>query len=276
MPIVSMIKDRPVGLQHQFPEDEGRKVKYLSRDSLELVGFWSHPVQGKGRGIIILLHGIRSGKEAYINLSKRLSREGYHSIALDLRGHGESGGRHCAFGVKEKDDVSALIDYLHSTEGQGLPIGIWGRSLGGAVGLQALGYDDRITFGVIESTFSDFRAIVHDYFSYHAGFNIPWFTNYLVDRAAAIAGFDPAEASPRRYCEKIEQPVLLVHGDTDKRIDVKYALENYTSMSSVQKYWLVVEGAGHLNVWEIGGERYFEKVLDFMATQVGAEVLHED
>lgn len=244
-------------------EDGGKRVKIKSFDGTELVAHLSYAKKDSVKGTIILLHGIRSNKESFIPLVDKLTAMSYNTVALDLRAHGESDGKHCTFGVKEKRDVSQLITYLIEEEGLN-NIGVWGKSLGGAVALQTLGFDQRLQFGVVESTFSDFRTITHDYVNYHVGFNVSWFTNYLVDRAGQMTDFNPEDASPKDYCENIIQPVLLVHGTDDKRISINYAKNNFKSIKSSHKKMIAIEGANHLNVWKVGGEEYFEIVFAFL------------
>lgn len=242
----------------------GKFVNFKSFDKAELSGYLTYSNIDITKGTIILLHGIRSNKESFIKLSSKLAKLGFNSLALDSRAHGNSKGTHCTFGVKEKKDISELINFLEKKENITINIGIWGRSLGGAIGLQAIGNDKRIKFGVIESTFSDFETITNDYFSYHAGFSIKPLTSYLVYRAGKIAGFDPKDASPNKYCKKIEQPILIVHGNKDKRINIKYAESNFIKIPSKRKQFIEIESANHLNVWEIGGDEYFEGVIRFI------------
>ena len=135
---------------------------------------------------------------------------------MDLRAHGKSGGTHCTFGVKEKNDISELINVLEKKENIDDNIGIWGQSLGGAIGLQAIGNDKRIKFGIIESTFSDFKTITNDYFNYHIGFNVKLLTNYLVSRAGKIADFAPEDAKPEKYCTKIKQPTYTYYTQKER------------------------------------------------------------
>ena len=165
---------------------------------------------------------------------------------------------------KEKKDICYLIIVIGKQESITENIGIWGQSLGGAIGLQAIGNDKRIKFGIIESTFSDFKTITNDYFSYHAGFNIRMLTNYLVYRAGKIAEFDPKDAKPIKYCENIEQPVLIIHGNKDKRINIQYAKNNFSKIPSSKKEFIEIENANHLNVWKTGGSKYFERVIKFI------------
>ena len=260
-PIVNLIKP------NKYKEKtilEKQHLFFNSFDDTKLSYFFLYSSIGNTKGTIILLHGIRSSKEHFITLSNKLSRLGYNVVALDLRAHGKSEGVHCTFGVKEKKDVSALITMLLMQGKINKNIGIWGQSLGGAIGLQAMAFDSRIKFGIIESTFSNFRTVTHDYFNFHLGFNIRPFTNYLIDRSGKIANFNPEDAKPIKYCEKITQPILLVHGNKDQRISIDYARRNLEKISSKHKELIEIKNATHLNVWEIGGNNYFQKVKTFL------------
>lgn len=244
--------------------ENGKAIEYSSNDDLTLKGHLTYSQQYTAKGTIILVHGIRGNKEHFINLSEKLAQEGYNSVAIDLRAHGESGGVHCTFGVREKEDISALLDYLKVSENINENVGIWGQSLGGAVSLQAMGIDERIKYGIIESTFTDFKKITNDYFAYHLGFSFEFLTNYLVYRAGTIAEFNPDEACPNNSCKNITQPILLVHGNKDAKIDIKYGRKNFETIKSAQKEFVEIDGGTHLNVWEIGGNQYFDKALTFI------------
>jgi len=85
------------------------------------------------RPAIIVTHGISNTKEAVSCLALELAREGFVALALDLAGHGESGG---TLSVGDPSfGVSAALEYLRSLDyvDRGL-IGLVGHSLGaGAV-----------------------------------------------------------------------------------------------------------------------------------------------
>ena len=138
-----------------------------------------------------------------------------------------------------------------------------------------MGFDKRIKFGIIESTFSDFRTIVDDYFKLHAGFSFKTFSNYLVNRSGSIADFDVNDANPLTYCENITQPILMVHGNKDDRIDIAYGKANFSKIKSKKKEFLEIDNANHLNVWKIGGTTYFDKVLDFLNKQQSIRVKNQ-
>jgi len=270
-PLIQLLRGKPTSsLKPRFSGNtqDGKYLTLESHDKFPLSAYLTYSKQDTSRGLIILLHGIRSYKEHFITLADNLAQKGYSSVALDLRAHGQSGGKYCTYGVEEKKDISTLIDTL---EAQGLlkgKIGLWGQSLGGAIGLQAVATDSRISYAIIESTFADFETIAHDYFKQYFNFGIRPLTNYLVYRAGEIAGFDPQDANPFRYCQRIKQPILLVHGNKDNKIDISYGRKNYQALSlSKGKAFIEVENASHINVWKRGGEDYFEKVWRFIISQ---------
>lgn len=266
-PLIRLIKGNYLVTAHPTFENKkpnGKYINFNSFDNTKLSSYLTYSSLETVKGTIILLHGIRSNKESFVKLSNKLSKLGYNSVALDSRAHGQSDGKHCTFGVKEKKDVSKLISVLSKKEGINKNIGVWGQSLGGAIGLQALGSDKRIKFGVIESTFSDFKTITNDYFNYHAGFNIRPITNYLVYRAGQIAKFDPKEAKPIKYCKNIEQPILIIHGNKDQRINIQYGKDNFSNIPSLKKEFIEIKNANHLNVWKTGGDEYFQRVIKFI------------
>ncbi|QXP78988.1 MULTISPECIES: alpha/beta hydrolase [Winogradskyella] len=266
-PVVSLIKrNKNVGFDVSSTNASKLNQKefyFNSFDSLKLSARLTYSSLDSAKATIILLHGIRSNKDHFKELSKFLAEKGFNSVALDSRAHGKSEGSFCSFGVNEKKDVKTLINYLSKHENLN-HFGVWGQSLGGAIGLQAMGYDERIKFGIIESAFSDFRTIVNDYFDLHAGFSYVPFSNYLVNRTGQIAEFDSNDAKPIVYCEHVNQPILIVHGNKDERINIKYGRANFSRIPSDKKQFIEVDSANHSNVWKVGGDAYFKRVLAFM------------
>ncbi len=244
--------------------ENGKLIHFTTQDELRLEAYLDFAQTQVTHGTIILLHGIRASKGDYIDISSRLAEQGFHSVSLDLRAHGNSEGIHCTFGLKEKEDISQLLDYLAQKEGLTHNIGVWGRSLGGAVALQALAHDPRLEFGIVESTFTQFTRVARDYFQHYMGFPFPLLENYMIQRAGKIAGFDPALANPLEACKLIAQPMLLIHGNEDEKIDIHHGLENFTHLKSEEKEFIEVPGAHHHDVWEVGDSVLFQKIEGFL------------
>ncbi|MDB4174051.1 lysophospholipase [Bacteroidia bacterium] len=264
--IVNTQQTKATAQKIRLPASFGANDVYITTlDSLKLAANLSLAT-GNVRGTIILLHGIRGYKEHFIPLAQYLNENGYNTLALDLRAHGNSEGSYCTYGFYEKKDIASCVDFLLARPKADSNIGVWGQSLGGAIALQAMAYDSRIKFGIIESTFSNLNTIVSDYSERMFGFNIPWVSKYALSRAGVMADFKPNEVSPGTSAKRITQPVLVAHGTADKHISYDYGKQNFDHLSSVQKVFLPVDGAAHQNLWQVGGTFYFDAIDQFLSS----------
>lgn len=238
-------------------------IELYSKDSLLLKGYWQQAAQPKGT--VILVHGIKGFKEYWwwMDLPKKLLAQGYNVIAFDNRAHGKSGGKYCTYGYYEREDVSKIVDYIEQRQ-PGLPIALWGHSLGGCIAMMSLEHDQRIDVGVIESTFTDMNQIVADYQGRMFGFGIRPLSDYVVYRAGMIAQFNPKLIKPIQSAKNIHQPVFIAHGTADNKIHFHYGKELHSSLGSDCKEFYSLEGVHHLKIWENGGSKYQTAVLSFL------------
>ncbi|HPS95623.1 MAG TPA: alpha/beta hydrolase [Bacteroidales bacterium] len=255
------------------PEKLGLNFKELttiSRDNLKLKSILVLADSSNEKGTIIFLHGIRRHKEQFMPVAKLLSERGFNSLIPDLRSHGESEGKYITYGYFEKQDVCDLIDSVIIREKLKGGIGIWGQSMGAAIAIQAMAIDNRIDYGIFESTFSDLPKTVKDYLKRDLGFYFDWIGEFSVWRAGKIAGFNPQEISPLKIAERISKPILMVHGKLDKKININDAVDVFKKLSSPEKEFLTIPSAGHLDVWKKGGQKYFDSVFEFIEGQSAA------
>jgi uncharacterized protein len=247
------------------PSDFGLQYERLDIEAdtnLILSGYFVHALM-EPKATIILLHGIGSNKENWLGYARLLAENGFNCVVYDQRAHGKSGGKFCTFGFYEKKDVSKIVDNLLLRE-QLLPVGIQGASLGGAVALQALGYDKRLAFGIVESTFNTLENVIEEYGYDYFKFRSRWLVRHILSKSAIIARFRPFDIKPVDDCRDIEQPILMVHGDADEKIPIDFNKENFAALKSADKEFFVVKGAGHNNVGEVGGAQYRQKVFGFL------------
>ena len=92
---------------------------------------------------IIFLPGIGTYSQLYCELLSRMSDQGFNMVAVDLRGHGYSGGERGGYRVAEViEDIQQLIDHLQQ-DYQG-PFGLFGCSIGSKLGLAITEQEPRI------------------------------------------------------------------------------------------------------------------------------------
>ena len=217
----------------------------------------------EARATILVLHGNGGSKEGYLGFARWLAEQGFNVVLYDQRAHGRSSGQYCTFGYYEKKDVSRVINKVLKKYSP-LPIGIHGTSMGGAVALQALAIEKRLTFGIVESTFNTLENVIGEYGRDMFKFRSRWLIRRILSRAAVIAHFKPFDIKPVESCRHIEQPMLLIHGDADEKIPIAFNRDNFQALKTSDKQFYTVKGAGHEDVQAVGGADYQKNLLDFL------------
>src|SRR3990170_2254412 len=87
------------------------KVNLTTTDGVNVVGSYVQAQNSKNT-VVLLLHQLRKDKSIWNVLVEKLSTAGFSSLAIDFRGHGESGGGHWEdFNMMIKD-IEAAGKYL--------------------------------------------------------------------------------------------------------------------------------------------------------------------
>ena len=93
------------------PSDFGLRsetVSFDSTDGIPLKAWWL-PASGTPRGAVIIAHGIDHTRQVMLPRAAFLVRGGYDVLAMDLRGHGESGGSIVSPGLLEARDILGAL-----------------------------------------------------------------------------------------------------------------------------------------------------------------------
>ncbi len=118
---------------------QGRTISFQTEDGWTISGRYLPP--RKSRTVVIFAHGVAAGKGEWATFQDELGRRGIGSLAIDLRGHGDSQsgpkGRTDFSGFDESGewsragkDIEAAVAYLSK---RGIParrIGYVGASIG--------------------------------------------------------------------------------------------------------------------------------------------------
>jgi hypothetical protein len=192
-------------------------VRFPSFDGTMLHGWFIPARGGEGAAIaptILHAHGNAGNITSHVWFTEHLPPAGFNVFIFDYRGYGESGGAARSRSALIMDTIAAL-DYLLTRPDIDLArIGLYGQSLGGAIGLNAMAQRREIRAAVIESPFSSWREMA----------------------ASALGG-----AQPNALCRgfawlfigddhradeaaaRIDRPILLLHGDADTIIPIEHS-----------------------------------------------------
>jgi uncharacterized protein len=205
-----------VGLR---PSDVDLRVEAVSiqtADGLRLAG-WLAP--RPGAPAVILLHGYPAEKSDLLPLAAALHAR-FTVLLVDFRYFGESEGQVTTLGFRERDDVRRAVDLLHA---RGFtPVGVFGFSMGGAVGLLAAAEEPRIKAVVAYAAFADLRTLGKELYAYLWVLRGP-FVALLRLWARLFLGADITRPAPADAAARLGIPVFLIHSRQDDQIPFAHA-----------------------------------------------------
>lgn len=139
---------------------EAVEVTLAASDGLTLVGdYYAVPSEDEaGAPAVLLLHMLGSNRIMWAPLIPQLTEAGYSVLAVDMRGHGATGG--------ERDwplaegDVQAWLDWLREQPGvDAARLNVVGGSIGGNLALRGMANDPQVITAVALSPGLDYRGV---------------------------------------------------------------------------------------------------------------------
>ncbi len=208
------ISRRTLARWHGAESFEVRTIDGLKISALYLPGRSTQ----SARLPVVFTHGYCETKEFHLFRVWELCQAGHDVILFDQRAHGASGGKYVTFGVRERHDVTAVIDRareLHLVPDRVITMGF---SLGASVMLQHAGSDPRVAGVVALAPFVSGIEAINSFRRMLA----PWLKPDEVlagfEYASREAGFVLDEASTIRAIERLRVPVLMAVGDRDRNL----------------------------------------------------------
>lgn len=193
------------------------------------------------RPAVIVLHGWQTagtnGALVVEARARRYSEEGYHALALSMRGWPPSGGADDC-GLRQPDDVVRAVEWLRALPGVHADrVGLVGFSQGGQVALLAAARDPRVRAVVAVFPVTD----VARWKTTTANPDIPGYVTAVCEPGGA------APRSPLTRAADIAAPVLLVHGDADIRVPTEQSVLMRDALAAAGRrvQLFLVPGAQH-------------------------------
>ena len=177
-------------------------------------------------------------------MARGLIQEGCSVLLLEYRGYGGSEGSPSEEGLYL--DALAGYEFLSNRLGGSKTIVVLGRSMGGAVAAHLAA--TRPTGGlVLESAFTSLEAMARTLY--------PFLPGVLFRRLRGR--FDTLANLP-----EVKAPILVVHGTEDEIVPVRMGRKLFEA-AGTKGEWLEVPGAGHNDVFWVGGTDYFRVLGGF-------------
>jgi dipeptidyl aminopeptidase/acylaminoacyl peptidase len=246
-------------------------IELAARDSLVLHGYLMRPREGSGPFPLIVLphggpHGVRDDW-TFDSEAQLFANRGYAVLELNFRGSGGYGYEfeHAGYrewGAKMQDD---LTDATHWAIDQSVTtadnICIYGASYGGYAALMGVAREP-----TLYRCAAGYVGVYHLSMMFEQGdtHETQIGRNYLEE----VLGTDEASLrarSPVTLADRIEAPVLLIHGKVDWRADFKHAKRMRQALEDAGKHveWLAFAKEGHGIFDEDNRKEAYEALLAF-------------
>lgn len=240
------------------------RVEITSSDGLRLVGHWYAPKHP--RRAIVAMHGWRSSWTKDFGIISDFWKEQDCAVLYaEQRGQGESEGDYMTFGLLERYDCFAWINWVNEKTGGSLPIYLGGVSMGATTVLMAVGLDlpASVKGVVADCGFTSPHAIWKHVVSnnLHISYNgiAASFADKVSREKINMTSKEYSTVDALRACRV---PVLLIHGTEDRFVPVEMTYENYQACAA-EKRLLIVPGAGHGMSYIVDEPAYRAAVVQF-------------
>lgn len=189
-------------------------VTFTSRDGTRLCG-WFIPAKGGDAAnasaptapTILHVHGNAGNMNDHAWFTEYLPHAGFNLLLFDYRGYGQSEG-HARSRERLIEDTNAALDHLLARDDiDEHRIGMYGQSLGGAIGLNVMAERPEIRAAVIESAFSSWRDEAANVLG---GEHPAWWA-----RSLAWLLIPDGHRADDAITRCAPRPILIVHGDAD-------------------------------------------------------------
>lgn len=242
-----------------------------SGDKIDLASWWI-PSAAPSAHCVVLLHGYADAKVGAIAWAPLWRALGFNILAIDLRAHGESGGRHSTGGYFERDELIDALQQLRSLQPRATQrIVLFGVSLGAAVALAtAQRRPDLIDAVVVDCPFADFRSAAASHIARMGApdqFVIPLAMRF----AEMFSGAKLDQMHPTAILREIACPVLVIQSAADAFVGEanNAALATAATGRGNISIWRVA-GAEHLLALAVDPSEYERRVRDFISDFIRA------
>lgn len=250
-------------------------VTFLSRDGLKISG-WFIPAEN-AVGAIILCHGHPANRMEMLPRARTLHPAGFHLLLFDFRSLGESEGKLCSIGLHETQDLQGAADYLFQrTEMRGLPLGVYGISMGGAVAIMTAAKDDRFAAVATHGAYADLDTAITQ-----RGRMILGPLGRLFSAPTAFFGrrwlpCEPRHVSPVMVIEKIApRPILIFHGARDISVNPADGKALYAAAEQ-PKSLRILPRSWHITVHPSERAAYDRELIAFFQGNLNHRVHREE
>lgn len=240
------------------------QARFKSSDSVEIDAWISAPTFRPCW--VLMLHGFVAEKTALLKEAEAFQEIGLRPFLIDFRGSGESTGYDTSIGYNEAEDVKAAVDYIRR-EYPPLPIIIYGKSMGAAAALRAVGVlGVEVDALILECPFDNLLRTLKNRFRLMSAPPTP-FAEMLLFWGSLLYRFNAFKHNPEDFARKVRIPTLVIGGADDNRAKPEEVTRVFHALSG-KKQLEIVKNAGHNELFDAAPELWKTTISTFINRDV--------
>jgi len=252
--LVQQIPRHPVQDTPDWGRTVDTKIPSIDGGFLEV---WRIEPDQPSRGTIVFMHGWGRNRDRMVARARIFGRWGFTAIIHSARDHGHSSPRRFMNAARFAEDIEAVVNWVNE------PVAVYGHSAGaGGAIMAAARNQDKIKLLFLEACYAHTQEgllslykWVNPVFGMLCGpMIIFWLNRFYGNKLETV--------SPARLAPSLTMPVMLVHGEKDRRFPLAFALALKDSFSPGQAELYVAEGVGHSESSQTPG--YADAVRSFL------------
>jgi pimeloyl-ACP methyl ester carboxylesterase len=219
-------------------------VTFTNPSNETIIGSLYRAPHSTVKACVIYCHGNASNQREGRHLVSWFVPLGVSVFCFDFAGCGCSSGAFISLGYREAGDLAMAIQVLRR-QFDIEEFALWGRSMGAVVSLICLAMPELgICAAVVDSPFTSFVDLVSGLSRSH---HCPqWLCRKIIKRMRKRilkkAKFDIYDIRPIDSVRACEKPILFVHGDADKVVDLSHTDKLFAASLSADKQRVTVRG----------------------------------
>ena len=235
--LVQRFPRRPV----KDPPDWGRimdtKIPSVDGGFLEV---WRIDPTGGCRGVVLLVHGWGRNRDRMVDRARIFGQWGFATVIHSARDHGNSSSRRFVNAATFAEDIESVLAWV------GQPVILYGHSAGSVAAVMAASRNaDKVRMLILEACYAHTREALLSLYRWVNPFFGAVFGPMILFWMALFYRIDLDTLSPARLAPLIDVPVMLVHGEKDRRFPLAFAEKLLKSFTPNQVRLYVAKGAGH-------------------------------
>jgi pimeloyl-ACP methyl ester carboxylesterase len=248
--LVQQVPRNPVNVRPDWGQTTDTKIP-TGEGRGSFLEVWRIEPDTTSRGTAIFAHGWGRNRDRMVSRARYFGQWGFTTIIHSARDHGKSSPRRFMNAVKFAEDIETVLQWVKK------PVVLYGHSAGaGGAIIAASRNPEQIKLLLLEACYADTKeALLSLYRWFNPLFGnffgpmiLFWMNLFYRNRLGAV--------SPAHLAHSIRMPVMLIHGENDRRFPLEFAIRLKNSFPAGQAELYIAEGVGHSDSSTTPGYRH--------------------